>query len=246
MSPESQLSTASSSLPPNLKKYYPYFVEVKSKLVKLVIIFVIASIFGFAFYQQILSRVMGLFQLKGINVVLTSPTQFIDLAIDTGLATGIVVTLPLFLYYALQFVRPALKPKEYKIIVQLLPFSLGLFVLGFAFGVWVEQFVISMFSQTTSQFAVQNIWDIGHFFGQIMVMGLSLGLAFQLPVLLTLGLKLKLIRRQQVTKQRKFVWIGCLIFSAIMPPTDLLSMSILTIVPLLLFEIALFLNKSEP
>lgn len=244
MSQEAHLSSVESALPPDVRKYYPYFVEVKTKAIKVLLVFLVSSILGFLFYQPILARIMGLFQLKGINVVLTSPTQFIDLAIETGLVTGIVVTLPLLIYYALQFVRPGLKPKEYELIKKLLPFSLGLFILGFAFGIWVEQFVINIFSQTTTQFALQNIWDIEHFLGQVLIMGLSLGLAFQLPILLTLGLKLKIIRREQVTKQRKFVWAGCLIFAAVMPPTDIFSMAILTIVPLLLFEIALFFNRS--
>lgn len=231
--------------PTALEQYSPYLNEVRRKLLRVLVVFVSAGVLGFLFYRPILVRVLNLFQLEGINVVLTSPYQFIDLSIYTGITTGIVVAFPLFLYYLLQFVRPALKPNEYQTVLNLLPFSLGLFAAGFAFGVWIIQFVIKLFSQTTSEFAIQNIWDIGHFFSQILVTGLSLALVFQLPIVMNLAIQLGIVKQPQVAAQRRHIYLGIVLFAAFLPPTDLVSMSLLAIVPLFLFEITLLLNRHK-
>lgn len=225
-------------------KYLPYLREIQRKLFILLCTVLLSGIIGFAFYQKILTFIMNIFELKGITLVLTSPYQFFDLAINTGLATGVVVAFPLFLYYLVGFLKPALAKKEFQVIKNMLPFCLLLFIAGFAFGTWVMQFVISIYSETTASFDVSNIWDVGHFFAQTIIMGLCMGLVFQLPIILTILLKLKLIKKAFVIKNRKIVYAAILVMAAILPPNDVFSLCIITIVPLFLFELTLLLNKS--
>ncbi len=125
----------------------------------------------------------------------------------------------------------------------MLPISLVLFIAGFAFGTWVMQFVISIYADTTSTFNVSNIWDVSHFFAQMIIMGLCLGVVFELPVLLTVLLKLKVITKKQVADNRKLVYAGILILAAVLPPNDIFSLTIITVVPLFLFELTLLLNQ---
>ncbi len=235
--------TENSELDKLTRKYLPYLQEIQRKLFILLCTVLISGVFGFIYYQKILTLIMGFFELKGITLVLTSPYQFFDLAVNTGLATGAVVAFPLFLYYLVGFLKPALAGKEFKIIKNMLPISLILFVAGFAFGTWVMQFVISIYADTTSTFNVSNIWDVSHFFAQMIIMGLCLGVVFELPVLLTVLLKLKVLTKKQVSQNRKMVYAGILILAAILPPNDIFSLTIITIVPLFLFELTLLLNQ---
>lgn len=226
-----------------LKVYEPLLNELKGKLIVVGVVFSLATAVGFVFYQNILLFLMDLFQLEGVNLVLTSPYQFIDLALYTGVVTGVVVAFPLFLYHFVRFVKPALEPKEYTLLVRMLPLSVFLFVTGFGFGVWVTQFVITLFSQTTSQFAINNIWDISRFFSQLMITGISLAIVFQLPIVLSALIKLKLVTHHQVVQKRRYVYAGLLLFSALLPPTDLVSLVLLTLIPLFLFETTLLWNR---
>jgi sec-independent protein translocase protein TatC len=226
-----------------LKRYQPLVGELKSKLIHLVIVFSLTAILGFIFYQNILLFMMDLFRLEGVNLVLTSPYQFIDLAMYTGVVTGMVATFPLFLFYFLGFVKPALQSDEYIMLIKMTPLSIFLFLSGFGFGVWVTQFVITIFSQTTSEFSIANIWDISSFFSQILITGISLAAVFQLPIVLTTLIKLKIVKHRDVVTKRRFVYAGLLLFSAILPPTDLVSLVLLTMIPLFLFESTLLLNR---
>jgi sec-independent protein translocase protein TatC len=223
--------------------YKPYISEITSKLRSIFILFVIASVLGFIYYQKILSFFIGLFHFEGINLVLTSPYQFLDLSIQTALITGIVVTSPLFLFHLIQFIKPALQPHEFKLIVRLLPLAAVLFVAGFAFGVWVIQFVITLFTETTTQLAVSNIWDVSNFFSQLLITGISLALVFQMPIVITTLLRLKVLTHKAISSKRRIVYVAIFILAALLPPTDIISLLLLAIVPLFLFESALLFNQ---
>jgi sec-independent protein translocase protein TatC len=224
-------------------RYLPYLKEIQKKLLILTGIVFGSGIFGFIYYQKILSTILGFFSFKGITMVLTSPYQFFDLAINTGLATGVVVAVPLFIYFILSFLKPALAPKEYRQILNMVPFAFILFVIGFGFGIYVMQFVISIFSETASSFNVGNIWDISQFFSQTIIMGVCLGLIFELPVIISVLIRLNLISKATIAKNRKVVYAAIIIMAAFLPPNDIISLSILTIAPLFLFELALLLNQ---
>jgi len=225
-----------------IAKYLPYLKEVQKKLYIFLAVMLASGVVGFIYYQKILSFILKFFNLTGITVVLTNPYQFIDLAINTGLATGVVVAFPLLVFFLIQFFKPALKPKEYRLVKILAPISLVLFVAGFIFGAWVMQFVVAAFKQTSLDFKVGNFWDISHFFAQVIIIGLCMGLVFEMPVIITLLLRLKVIKKAVLASRRRYIYAGLLIFAAAMPPQDLLSDAILFLVPAILFEVAMLFN----
>jgi sec-independent protein translocase protein TatC len=105
------------------------------------------------------------------------------------------------------------------------------------------QFVISLYSQTAVSFNVGNIWDISRFFSQTIIMGLCLGTIFEMPIVLTILIRLKLVKKEFIAKHRRYFYAAIVIMAAFLPPNDIISLGILTTIPLFLFELALVLNK---
>jgi sec-independent protein translocase protein TatC len=227
-----------------IAKYLPYLKEIQGKLFHVLLVFFTTGIIGFMYYQKIINFIMRIFKLEGINITLTSPYQFIDLAVNTGLLAGLIFSLPLLGYYLINFVKPALKTKEYFLLKRLYPLSLILFVAGFLFGAWIIQLIISLYAKVTLEFSIKNLWDISSFFSQIITTGILMALVFQLPIVLSALLQLKLIQIRALKRSRKYIYAGILVFVALLPPNDILSLIILTIPPLLLFELTLSLNQS--
>lgn len=224
-------------------KYTPYLKELQGNLLHVLIVFITGGAIGFIYYQKILSFIMHLFKLNGINLVLTSPYQFINLAVNTGLLCGLILAIPLLGYHLLEFVKPALAHKEFKLISMLYPASLILFVIGFVFGAWIIQFIVTIYSQTTTEFAVNNLWDVSHFFSEILSTGISLAIIFELPIILSGLIRLKLLKVSLLKKSRRYVYAAIVIFVAFLPPNDVISLALLSVPPLLLFEITLLLNQ---
>jgi len=178
-------------------------------------------------------------------MVLTNPNQIIELGIETGIFIGLIVSVPVLIFFLLGFLKPALSPKEFKLILSLLPGSFLLFFLGFGFGIWVMQFVVSMFASAAASMNTQNLWDVGTFFTQIIFSGAAMGFLFQFPIILTALMRLKVIKRTMLAKQRTYVYVIMIIIAALLPSTDIFSLILLTIPLLLLFEITLLLNRGN-
>lgn len=236
LSPETQAA---------MEKYGPYLDELRKKLYTVLAVFFAFFILGAVLYKQILVFIMGRFNLEGINIVMTSPYQFMSLAIQIGAFTGLLIAIPLLIWYLIQFLRPGLEDGEFKQIVSLLPLSFFLFLLGFVTGTTLMNAVIGLFTRASNVMNIQNIWDIGLFFSQTLFMGMAMALAFQLPIALILLMRFHVLEASQLRKYRPHFYVGILIYAILMPPTDLISLMVLTLPLFLLFELTLLLNREH-
>lgn len=224
-------------------KYFPFIAEIRNRLFFLAAIFLISAIIGFANYQRIVTFILNLFDFTGVNVVFTSPFQFINLAISAGIFTGFLTVFPLLVYQVLSFLKPALSPKEFRVLLKLAPLSLILFVGGFAFGIGVMKYVVILFQQKALELEIGNILDISQLLSQIIITAAFMGVAFQFPMVLTILMKLNILRYKVIAGQRVIAYAASLIFAALLPPTDLLSLGLLTLPLVLLFELTLLFNR---
>lgn len=227
----------------NTAKYLPFLLEIRRRLLFLASIFIAASTLGFIYYERIIRFVLKIFQFQGVNIVFTSPFQFINLAINSSLILGLIVTLPVIILQMLFFIKPALAPKEYRTLLFLLPFSLILFATGFLYGVLMMRSTLEIFYRQTQALGVGNFLDISTFLFQIILTAVLLGTAFQFPLVMTFLLHLKIINWPSLAKFRPLFYLAACIFIAFLPPTDLLSDFLLFLPLALLFELTLILNR---
>lgn len=237
------MKQAALNLETAMAKYRPYLMEIRTRLLFISAVFFVAALIGFFNFQQIIRFVMKLYDLKGINIAFTSPFQFVNLAIDSGVSVGILVVFPLLIYQLLSFLKPALQAKEYLFVLSALPVSIILFIVGFVFGSWMMKFVITIFSQQSEALQIQNLWDIENFLSQIFLTAVFLGILFQFPVVLTTLIRLKVVTYLTITKLRLPIYGLLVILTLMMPPTDLLSDALIFFPLAILFEGTLLLNR---
>jgi sec-independent protein translocase protein TatC len=224
-------------------KYYSVLMELRKKIIITLIFFAFASIGGFLFYEQIIKFLIGLLSLDGINIVFTSPFQFINLAIDCGAASGLILTFPLLIIQVLSFLRPALREREYKLVVRIMPFSLVLFVAGFLFGALIMKWQIEIFLDKSVSLGIGNILDISNLLNTIILTSLLLGIGFQFPIVLLVLMRIGIVKRQHLSKYRLWVYLGSFIFAVLLPADSILADILLTLPLVILFEITLVLDR---
>jgi len=204
---------------------------------------VATSFLGFVFYEKIIRFVLDVFRFEGINIVFTSPFQSINLAINSSLILAFTVIFPLITLQILSFLKPALRPKEYKTVLMILPLSIVLFITGFVYGIMIMKYVLQLFYQQSVGLGVGNFLDISSFLSQTLITAILLGLSFQFPLIMTFLLHFKVVKHHFLAKQRIFIYTGALVFATLLPPTDLLSLVLLFFPLALLFEVTLILNR---
>lgn len=225
-----------------IAKYAPFVAEARQRLIFTLIVFAIAAITGFTFYETIIKLLIDVLDLKGVNIVFTSPFQFINLSITTGLATGVVVILPLCIAQLLSFLRPALQYKEFRMITRSLPLSIILFILGFTFGAIIMKWQIELFLAKSASLGIGNVLDISRLLTTVLLTSLIMGLGFQFPLVLSLLMRLDVITRQQLAGERLWVYLGSFLFAILLPADSILADVLLSLPLIVLFELTLLLS----
>ncbi len=236
-------SSETSELKALISKYSPFLNEIRKRLFFTLSFFIVAMIAGFVFYEKIIKFLIDILSLKGINIVFTSPFQFINLAISCGVVTGLVFVFPLLIYQILSFLRPALRIKEYKMVVGSLPFSIVLFLSGFLFGVLIMRWQIQIFLTRSVSLGIGNILDISHLLSTVLLTSIFMGVGFQFPLILLLLMRIGIIKHHHLSKQRRWVYLGSFIFAILLPPDSVLADVLLALPLIILFEITLLLNR---
>lgn len=226
-----------------ITQYMPYFIEIRKRLFFVLAVFIIASAIGFFYFEPVIKFILNFYNVGGVKIVFTSPFQFINLAVNAGITFGIIISFPLIIYQIVSFLRPALKPNEFKSIVYAIPVSFFLFVTGFGFGTWLMRFVFEVLSKQARQLQIQNLWDIEIFISNIFMTSLWLAIIFQFPVIITPLIRLKVIKYKSLVDFRPAIYLALLIFTFSLPPTDMLTNALIFLPLAFLFEITLLLNR---
>jgi sec-independent protein translocase protein TatC len=226
-----------------IEKYSPFLKEARKRIFFTLAVFAVATIIGFTFYEKIIKFFIGTLALKEVNIVFTSPFQFINLAVSCGVATGLVAVLPLFIAQVLFFLKPALREKEYKMIIKFLPFSIFLFLIGFIFGTLIMKWQIQIFLTRSVSLGIGNMLDISRLLTTIILTSALMGIGFQFPIILLILLRFGIIKHQQLTKRRLWIYLGSFIFALFLPPDSILADVLLSLPLIILFELTLVLNR---
>lgn len=225
-----------------LAKFSPFLAELKKRLLFTFYVFLVTTFIGFALYEKIIRFLIDILNLRGINIVFTSPFQFINLAVACGVASGLVFSAPLLVYQLFSFLKPALKSREYKMIVGFLPVTVLLFLIGFFFGAYIMKWQIEIFLASSVSLGIGNILDISRLLSMVLMTSVFIGLGFEFPIILLILLRLGIIKHGQLAKTRKWFYVAALLFAVLLPADSIVADIILALPLIALFELALIAN----
>jgi len=223
--------------------YLPLLYEIRRRLLIIIIIFFTSFAAGIFFYERIIKIFLVLLNLQGAKIVFSSPFEYMNLALNCGLIVAIIVTLPFVLYQAVKFIKPALTEKEYKIFNKNIPFSIILFIFGFFVGFETMKYVGFLSYQTAQHLGIESFLNVSNLLAVVLLTSTLMGLAFQFPLVLIFLIKTNIVKREVFVSKRPLAYIISIIFASLMPPTDILSLILLTLPLVFLFEVVLLLTK---
>ena len=146
---------------------------------------------------------------------------------------------PFFFYQVWAFVAPGLYGREKKMMVPFVAAATVFFLAGAAFAYYVLFPVGFRFFVTYGLESDTPILTIDAYYGTCLKLLLLFGLAFELPVLICLLGFLGVIDAKFLRKNRRNAILGITVVSAMVAPPDAISMILLMIPLILLYEMAI-------
>lgn len=168
-------------------------------------------------------------------------TDPMTVTLQIGLGAGILLSLPLVLYFLGQYLLPALEPREKKLLLPTFLTGAFLFLLGAAFCYFlVLPRALAFFQAFNRWLGLETSWTMASYTDFVLQMLVGFGLSFELPLVMVLLARLGILQRAAVVEHRRHAVVILLVLAACVTPTSDPFNLALMFVPLYgLFELGL-------
>ena len=246
------------------QSFWEHLDVLRAAIVKIVAVAVVFGIVAFCFKEELFAIVLapkddcfvtyrlfnriavwaggetGSFAVQLINTGLAQ--QFI-IHMKTALCVGVLCASPYILYQLFRFVSPALYANERKYVVRVVGGSYAMFVVGVLVCYFLI-FPLTFRFLGTYQVSgdVANLITLDSYISTLVLMCLSMGIVFEIPILSWLFVKLGFLSVDFMRRYRKHAIVIILVVAAIITPTsDVFTLSLVALPMWLLYEVSTLL-----
>jgi sec-independent protein translocase protein TatC len=185
-------------------------------------------------YEFLVTPFFNVLSAQGVEPTMYfAPLEFFFTQIKLAALAAIALAFPVVAYQFYQFVAPGLYKRERKAA---LPFILAMPFL-FALGAAMVYYVMLPFIMTFAVGFEQEGGDsgvtrelltrVGDYLSLATTLIMAFGIAFQLPVILTLLARAGIVNAAMLKKNAKFAIVGIFIVAAFLTPPDPISQLVL-------------------
>lgn len=236
------------------KPFLDHLEDLRWLLLKIFFSWGIFSLIAFLLAPQVLTVVKWpLFRMLGslgrggeAEVILRSlsPAEVFLMSVRLSFLAGLIISLPLILYFTAKFILPALKPDEKRFLVPAFCVGGGLFFFGalFAYGV-VLPLSLKFFWKFSERLGVQPAWTVNNYASLVGKLILAFGIIFEIPVLILFLAKLGIVDYDMLKRGRPYVIVGVFLLAALLTPPDIITQIMMAVPMLILYELCIFFSR---
>lgn len=238
--------------------YFDHFRELRNRLIFCFIFLISIFIISF-FYSEKITNILTypLYDAVGDKenkrMIFTGLPEVFVSYLKISLFSSFLVSFPFFIIQMSLFISPALYKKEKKFFIPLFYSIPFLFYIGVIFSYFflipiIWDFFVSFENlKSSNYFSIELESKFNEYIRLTMYLLFSTGFAFLFPIFLLFLAKLKIINSEILRNNRKYYFIGILIFGAVFTPPDIISQLGIAIPLFIFFELSIyfidFLNK---
>lgn len=214
--------------------------ELRSCLIKSLAAILLAAGITFAFMQQILDILTA----AAGNLYYMRPAEAFVLYLKISVIGGFILASPVIFYQAYKFIKPALTPQEDTAVLYCLPVTIILGIIGMLFS---YHFIFPRSLAFFLSFAAGKITpmlSMESYLSFMIMLITPFAFIFNIPVIITILGKLKLVSMVTLQKYHKHVILASFILAAFITPTpDIITQLLLAMPMVILYEISIILVK---
>ena len=157
---------------------------------------------------------------------------------------SLVLAIPIILYHGWAFIAPGLYCNEKRLVFPLLVSSSVLFYVGMAFAYFIVFPLMFGFFTRVAPEGVAVMTDIGRYLDFVLKIFIAFGVAFEVPIVTLVLVKIGVTTPQQLASKRAYVIVAAFIVGMLLTPPDVVSQILLAIPVWILFELGLVLSHA--
>ncbi len=188
------------------------------ELVRRVMVVVIASTVvmavAFVFSEDLLRTIWYNFVESDPHVYI--PCGEILTRLKLSAVTGLALATPVLIYESFEFMKPGLYPNERRYFLSVVPVSTVLMALGLTFAYFFALPLLFRYFIFYSEGIATAGLGLSETFNIILLVALAFGIVFQIPLLMTFGVKMDVVSVRWFQAKRVYVWGGCITVAALL------------------------------
>jgi sec-independent protein translocase protein TatC len=230
------------------------FLRLKMK--SILFVFIFGIIIGFPITKQLIAWLIEPSRLPdGVEIIVTSPLEFIMLQLRIAMSIGLFFVITTLIYFGIYegLKSPTLKQKlaglNYSIpkttpTILFTTIAILLLSISGLYYSWelLTPMLLEYLTTDAQNAGLSTDWRLDGYVGFITNLSIASIIGFQAPVATLLVLRFGVIDRSQIKQYRRHIWFSAFVIGALFSPPDPLSLFLVAVPVILLFEISLVID----
>jgi sec-independent protein translocase protein TatC len=214
--------------------------ELRSRIIVSLLALAPAFAVAFAFHEEIIEWLTGPLP-DDRQLVTLGVTEPFTTSVKVSLIAAFAFALPVVLWQIWAFLAPAVEPHFQRIVLVFVALATALFACGVLFMYYV---VLPRALDFLTSYD-DELYDIqiraSYYYTFVAFLLLGGGIAFLLPIFVLALVRLRVLTTDQLRRNRRIAFVLLLIFAALLPTVDPVSLAFEVVPLVLLFEASIWL-----